>query len=736
MNHGRRIRRLPALHLTDLPPGVPDADLLARWVAHRDEAAFELLVRRHAPAVLAACRRLLADPNDADDAFQAAFLVLARKAASVARGEALAAWLHRIACRTAARLRADRTRRADRHAGGAVDHLPAPPPADPSWAELLRVLDEEVERLPARHRAAFVLCCLEGKTGEEAGRLLGCPPGTVSSRLTRAHERLRDRLTRRGFAPAALLVAALTGDAIAVPVPNALVAAITRGAPAFRAGRPAPSPPTRPAAVAQGVVNAMLAQKLTPVAALLVAGLLAAGAVLAGAAPDPTDGPATRPPAVAKGAADDKAAADPNGPPDPKRPPAAPVVRLVRPQAGGLDRVAVQRCVVQAGREAHLFPTAVGVLTRVDARIGDRVKAGQLLAEIDAPALALDERLAAVGVEQSEGLLKEGEARVATAKAEVDAAAGVVRLRQSEAAGARAASGFRKKQLDRVKELAKQGTVDQKAVDEADEQHRAAEGLADGAAVGADNAKADLVVKESKREQAAAGVGTARANVAAAKIGLDKARLAVAQTRVVAPFDGIVAEATAAPGQFVRAPGERADPTPLFTVMRGDILRVVASVPGRDAGRFEPGLAVEVTIDALPDATAAGRVARVGFAVEPPHGTVRAEIDLTNPKGIIRPGMTGEVSVKLGKGPADAVRVPAGAVIQVTPARKGDPGTAVYIYKDGKARLTPVRVGYQDEKEVEVAAGLSAADLVVADPKGLVPQAEVTVEVEKAAPPK
>ena len=93
--------------------------------------------------------------------------------------------------------------------------------------------------------------------------------------------------------------------------------------------------------------------------------------------------------------------------------------------------------------------------------------------------------------------------------------------------------------------------------------------------------------------------------------------------------------------------------------------------------------------------------------------------------------------VKLGTGPADALRVPAGAVVRrVPPGRPGEPQTAVYVYKDGTARLTPVRVGYQDEKEVEVASGLTAGDLVVADPKGLVPQAEVTVEVEKVAPPK
>jgi hypothetical protein len=291
------------------------------------------------------------------------------------------------------------------HEPGIIEQLPAPP-ADPAWAELYRVLDEEVARLPERHRAAFVLCCLEGKTGEEAARLLGCPAGTVSSRLTRARERLRDRLTRRGFAPAALLLVALTGDAVAAIVPDSLVQSVLRAAPSFSTGWPHAGPPTRPASIAEGVVRAMFVQKLKFVPALLLAGLLATGAVLAGSGPDQNGDPDQLRPAP-KAAADEK--------PDP----AAPVVRLIKPQPGGLDRVATHQFTTEAGRQAHLFPTATGVLKQVTADIGDRVKAGQLLAEIDAPALALDERQAVVAVEQAQGLLKEAEARVATAKAEV-----------------------------------------------------------------------------------------------------------------------------------------------------------------------------------------------------------------------------------------------------------------------------------------------------------------------------
>ncbi|MBN9123075.1 MAG: sigma-70 family RNA polymerase sigma factor, partial [Planctomycetes bacterium] len=256
------------------PPA--DADLLARFAGTGDAAAFELLVRRHAPMVLAVCRRVLTDANDADDAFQATFLVLARKAGSVARREALAAWLHRVACRAALRVRADRARRTAREEPGA-EHVPAPP-VDPGLRELERVLDEEVAKLPERHRTAFVLCCLEGKTGEEAARLLGCPPGTLSSRLTRARERLRARLTHRGFAPAlaAAALAAVAEEAAASALP-ALIASTLLAAPDFAPGRGSGAPSTRPAAVAEGVIRTMTANKLKTLSLFFAAALLAVG---------------------------------------------------------------------------------------------------------------------------------------------------------------------------------------------------------------------------------------------------------------------------------------------------------------------------------------------------------------------------------------------------------------------------------------------------------------------------
>lgn len=186
----RRLRRDTAAD----GAGVSDAELLARFVKSRDDAAFELLVWRHGAMVLAACRRVLGNPDDAEDAFQAVFLVLARRAASVARGAALPAWLHRVALRLSFRLA-----RSRRPAAELVVDPPAAVGSDSvERADLRGVLDAEIDNLPEHCRRAVVLCYLEGLSGSEAARLLGCPTGTVESRLAAARKRLRDRLTRRG----------------------------------------------------------------------------------------------------------------------------------------------------------------------------------------------------------------------------------------------------------------------------------------------------------------------------------------------------------------------------------------------------------------------------------------------------------------------------------------------------------------------------------------------------------
>jgi RNA polymerase sigma factor (sigma-70 family) len=181
----------------------PDADLLGRFVARHDETAFAALVGRHGPMVLRVCHRILADTHAAEDAFQATFLVLAKRAGALRRPDALAAWLHGVACRVALK-----TRCARPTSRPLPEDSPDPRPdplAEVSVRELLAVLDEEVTRLPQAYRLPVLLCCLEGLSQEEAAHRLGWTPGSVKGRLERGRKKLHARLTRRGLTlPAAL----------------------------------------------------------------------------------------------------------------------------------------------------------------------------------------------------------------------------------------------------------------------------------------------------------------------------------------------------------------------------------------------------------------------------------------------------------------------------------------------------------------------------------------------------
>jgi RNA polymerase sigma factor (sigma-70 family) len=249
-----------------------DEQLLERFLAWRDEAAeeaFAELVRRHGPMVLGVCRRILGDAHDAEDAFQATFLVLARKAAAVVRREKIAAWLHCIAARTAkeARLRAARRRAREERVSMPIN---VAPPGDGFPNDLRDILDEELARLPARHRGALVLCELEGLSRPEAARRLGIPEGTLSSRLSRAKARLRDRLASRGVSlAAAALSAALVREARSVTVPLSLLESTAQAA-AFVAAGPslvaAGALSASAAALSEGVIKTMFLAKLKGIA--------------------------------------------------------------------------------------------------------------------------------------------------------------------------------------------------------------------------------------------------------------------------------------------------------------------------------------------------------------------------------------------------------------------------------------------------------------------------------------
>jgi RNA polymerase sigma factor (sigma-70 family) len=296
--------------LWDVPLGGgegSDRHLLERFVNEADGDAFRSLVQRYGPLVHGVCTRILGSAHDAEDAYQATFLVLARKAGSLRAPEALGPWLYGVAYNTALKARAEAIQRRGRERP--LGESAAPAGADDLvWRDLRPALDEEVNRLPRKCRAAVVLCYLEGKTNEQAARILGCPPGTIFSRLAWARDRLRRQLVRRGLtlsapALAGALAGILAGGAAAAPgaVPSEAAFAFAAGQAVGAGTVPAPA-----VTLAEGVLRTMFVTKLK-LAAIAVLAFGLGTTVIGGLA---RHAPATEPPQKTGADGDEKAKSD------------------------------------------------------------------------------------------------------------------------------------------------------------------------------------------------------------------------------------------------------------------------------------------------------------------------------------------------------------------------------------------------------------------------------------------
>jgi len=269
------VRQLDVLWTSGSLTGMSDSQLLGRFAEARDstaESAFRELINRYGSMVMGVCRQILRHPHDADDAFQATFLVLVRKARSIRVGESLAPWLYGVAYRTAQRARAI----ASRYRSAAVEHLEEPMGSSSdgdSHLDLRPLLHEELNRLPCKYREPIVLCHLEGKTHEEAARLLHWPVGTVSGRLSRGRELLRSRLRRRGIeaSPAVLSANWLAGT------PTGVALGLIESTVGAAVGVAAHIVSASVFSLTQGVLQAMLLNKIktTSLIVLLVGGLTA-----------------------------------------------------------------------------------------------------------------------------------------------------------------------------------------------------------------------------------------------------------------------------------------------------------------------------------------------------------------------------------------------------------------------------------------------------------------------------
>jgi RNA polymerase sigma factor (sigma-70 family) len=279
------LHHLHTLFNVGIVTGLTDGQLLEQFTCRRGEAAevaFAALVERHGPMVLSACLGIVGNEHDAQDAFQATFFILARKSGTLWVRDSLGPWLHRVACRAAVRVKvaSNRRRATERRVAEMAGSRAGSGSGNSD--DLVQVLHEEVDRLPDHYRRPVVLCDLEGHSYEEAARQLGCPVGTVRSRLARGRERLRGRLVRRGHPSteqpgAAIVSAALLKSTIEVVLPVQVGGALTAGAVS-----------TSVTTLAEGVLRAMLLTKIKTMSALTLAvGVTAVGlGLLARGAPD------------------------------------------------------------------------------------------------------------------------------------------------------------------------------------------------------------------------------------------------------------------------------------------------------------------------------------------------------------------------------------------------------------------------------------------------------------------
>ncbi|MCI0462302.1 MAG: RNA polymerase sigma factor, partial [Gemmataceae bacterium] len=285
--------------------GLTDGELLDCFITQRDEAAFEALLRRHGPMVLGVCRRILHNEADAEDAFQATFLVLVRKAASIRPRGMVGNWLYGVAHNTALKAKVMTSKRRAKEREAAA--RPKPDASAEVWQQLQAVLDQELQTLPDKYRAPIILCDLEGKSIKEAARQLDCPPGTIGTRLARGRSLLARRLAQHGLTLSGGVIATMFsqhGTSASVPLP--LLTSTVKVASLFAVGQAASGVlSAKVIALTEGVLKAMLLTKLKIVTAVVLAtGVLGAGAgiltqgVLAVEQPAPRSAAASQPVAV------------------------------------------------------------------------------------------------------------------------------------------------------------------------------------------------------------------------------------------------------------------------------------------------------------------------------------------------------------------------------------------------------------------------------------------------------
>lgn len=391
-----------------------------------------------------------------------------------------------------------------------------------------------------------------------------------------------------------------------------------------------------------------------------------------------------------------------------------PSVLVSRPLPGGVEHVSVQPGTIHAWEYQDIFANVSGYLVKQNVDIGDRVKKGQLLAEIDAPELLKEAELAAAQVNHAEAKVKQARAHVDAAKAELHATRQLITQRQAEKLSAESFFDFRTKQHSRIRELARSNSVDQRLVDEEFEKLESARSAKDAAEAAVRTAEADAQSKEAHVLEVEADLKAYDANLSVSQASLAKAEVYVDFTKIRSYYDGIISRRNFHNGDYVRT-AQQGTTLPLLTVQRTDLMRVIVQVPDTDVAETQPGDPVNMRIVTLPTMVFKDlRVSRIANSQDDRSRTMRIEVDVPNPDGIIRHGMYAEVTIATSPASSKAFRVPSSCVRY----EEGVP-PSLQVIRGAKVVRQTVTVGQDDGDVAEIVAGLQPDDLVVHE--GIVP---------------
>ena len=317
----------------------------------------------------------------------------------------------------------------------------------------------------------------------------------------------------------------------------------------------------------------------------------------------------------------------------------ASVVATVRLSPGGITRTCTQIGSVHPYEQADLFAKVSGYLAKLNVNYGDRVKKGQVLAEIDDPEVVADAEKAAADVRQAKAAVSQAEAFIEAAKADRDATASGVEQSVAEVDRYTSMKNYHAKKFARYRDLVQNRAIPQQIADEEEEGYESAQANEAASRKAVLKAKADLIAAGARVKKAEADLEEAHANVAVAEAKRDRADVLVGYTKIISPYDGVITKRNVFPGAFIRSAAEGGT-VPLLTVARTDMMYVVTEVPDRDVPFTDVGDPAEVRLDALGSQVFKGKVSRFAEAEDPSSRTMHTEIDLPNPKNELARGCT------------------------------------------------------------------------------------------------